>query len=129
MKIIRNKVRWVFSLENALKKRERIKSCIKKAFDSKRDSQFRCHRHWMMRSCYAIRSVSFGNRRRVSPYIQINITVKYWYGCTNIAYWNFVVLADRFIRCSYILFFFFFSLFYADMSARARAYIYVWSSI
>lgn len=65
------------------------------------------------------RSGAFGNRRRGSLYIQINMAVRYWYGYTNISYWNFVILADCFIL---LLFYFSYFLHYStpDVSARVR---------
>lgn len=67
------------------------------------------------------RSGAFGNRRRGSLYIQINMAVRYWYGCTNISYWNFVILADCFIL---LLFYFSYFLHYStpDVSARVRTF-------
>lgn len=68
-------------------------------------------------------SVAFGNQRRGSLYIQINMVVRYWYGCNYIPYWNFVVLADCFTHCSFTIFPFSF-LYYSmpDVSARARSH-------
>lgn len=67
------------------------------------------------------RSGAFGNRRRGLLYIQINMAVRYWYGCTNISYWNFVILADCFIL---LLFYFSYFLHYStpDVSARVRTF-------
>lgn len=103
-------------------------TCSKNLTRKSTRTEFKSNFHswpWTSRDAFALFGralLEIGGAGRYR-YIQINMAVRYWYGCINISYWNFVILADCFILLLFY-FSFFSSLFYARrVRVHSRAFV------